>query len=122
MPTSRMPTTTSACSARLFADELTLDSARAALAGEKLGQRGVTDLLSISLSAHDYISHGNGPESQLTQDHLLHLDTMLGRFFRDLDKQLGRQRYTVVLTADHGSLTPPGPARSDGMPGACVTT
>lgn len=97
-----------------FADELTLDFARAALAGEKLGQRGVTDLLSISLSAHDYISHGNGPESQLTQDHLLHLDTMLGRFFRDLDKQLGRQRYTVVLTADHGFSDTPEWARSIG--------
>lgn len=97
-----------------FADELTLDFARAAIAGEHLGEDDVPDLLSISLSSHDYINHAFGPESRLSHDHFLHLDRYLQAFFKTLDERVGRDRYMVVLTADHGFMDTPEWARSQG--------
>jgi predicted AlkP superfamily pyrophosphatase or phosphodiesterase len=85
-----------------FGDALTLDFARALVRAEHLGQDGTSDLLTISLSAHDYISHAFGPESRLAHDHLLQVDRLLGAFFQDLDRWVGRGQWAVVLTADHG--------------------
>ena len=87
-----------------FLDELTFDFARAAVEGENLGKNlaGVTDLLGISLSAHDYVNHAFGPESKMSHDHLQRLDRMLARFFAYLDQRVGMENIVVVLTADHG--------------------
>lgn len=90
-----------------FSDELTLDFARAALAGESLGQDDVPDILSISLSGHDYVNHAYGAESRLSHDHLLHLDRALGAFFRHLDQKVGAGRYVALLSADHGFMPVP---------------
>lgn len=91
-----------------FLDELTLNFARAALQGEALGQSATrTDLLSISLSSHDYVNHAFGAESRISHDHMLHLDRYLQAFFADLDQHVGKDNYLAVLTADHGfSATP----------------
>ncbi len=97
-----------------FADELTLDFARAALSGEHLGEDSIPDLLSISLSSHDYVNHAFGPESRLSHDHFLHLDRYLQAFFKTLDERVGRDRYMVVLTADHGFMDTPEWAQSQG--------
>lgn len=90
-----------------FGDELTLAFARAAVTNEQLGQRGVTDILSVSLSSHDYINHAFGPESRLSHDHLLHLDRHLQAFFQFLDKTVGAGNYVLALTADHGFTDTP---------------
>lgn len=90
-----------------FGDELTLVFARAAVTNEKLGQRGVQDILSVSLSSHDYINHAFGPESRLSQDHTLHLDRHLQAFFQFLDKTVGAGNYVLALTADHGFTDTP---------------
>lgn len=99
-----------------FGDQLTLDFARAALSGEQLGQDRTPDILAISLSSHDYVSHAFGPESRLAQDHLLHLDRLLQGFFRDLDARVGKGRYAVMLTADHGFTDTPEWAKQQGRP------
>lgn len=93
-----------------FGDELTLYFARAAIAGEKLGEDDAPDILSVSLSSHDYVNHAYSAESRLSHDHVLHLDRALQSFFRDLDASLGAENYLVVLTADHGFM--PAPERS----------
>lgn len=98
-----------------FVDQLSLDFGRAALAGERLGQDEVTDVLSISLSGHDYVNHYWSAESRLSQDHLLHLDRQLQDFFRHLDQTVGRDHYLVLLTADHGFTTPPELSRMRGL-------
>ena len=87
-----------------YLDQLTLDFARAAVEGEQLGRNpaGVTDLLGISLSAHDYVNHAYGPESKMSHDHLQRLDRMLADFFNYLDQKVGMDNVLVVLTADHG--------------------
>lgn len=63
-----------------FADALSLDFARAALAGRQLGQDVAPDILSISLSGHDYVNHAYSAESRLSHDHVLQLDRLLERF------------------------------------------
>jgi predicted AlkP superfamily pyrophosphatase or phosphodiesterase len=90
-----------------FADQLTLEFARAAIAGEGLGQDNVPDILTISLSAHDYINHRFSAESRFSQDHLLQLDRLLQDFFRDLDATVGKDNYIAMLTADHGFMPAP---------------
>ena len=97
-----------------YGDELTLAFARAALVGEALGRDDSPDILSVSLSTHDYINHGYGPESRLSHDHLLQLDRLLERFFRDLDAMVGKDRYLAVLTADHGFMAAPEYSRAQG--------
>lgn len=97
-----------------FADELTLAFARAAVRNEKLGQRDVQDILSVSLSSHDYVNHAFGPESRLSHDHLLHLDRHLQAFFQFLDKEVGAGNYVLTLTADHGFTDTPEWAAAQG--------
>src|SRR6267143_1382651 len=83
-----------------YGDELTLEFARASIEGENLGRNpaGVPDLLGVSLSTHDYINHGFGPESRESQDHMLHLDRSLAGFFRYLDKRFGPGTYATQLS------------------------
>lgn len=97
-----------------YGDALSLEFARAAIAGEALGQDDVPDILSVSLSGHDYINHAYGPESRLSHDHLLQLDRLLETFFRDLDRVVGKDRYIAVLTADHGFMPAPEYSKSLG--------
>ncbi|MFG6457282.1 alkaline phosphatase family protein [Roseateles sp. BYS96W] len=97
-----------------FGDELTLAFARAAVTNEKLGRRGVQDILSVSLSSHDYVNHAFGPESRLSHDHLLHLDRHLQAFFRFLDQEVGAGNYVLALTADHGFTDTPEWAATQG--------
>ena len=98
-----------------FADQLTLDFARAAVAGEDLGRDNVPDILAISLSAHDYINHRFSAESRFSQDHLLQLDRMLQDFFHDLDTTVGKDNYIAVLTADHGFMPAPEYTAQQGL-------
>ena len=99
-----------------FGDALTLDFARAAIAGEQLGQRGSTDILSVSLSSHDYINHAYSAESRLSHDHFLQVDRQLQRFFADLDSSIGKGNYVAVLTADHGFMPAPDVSAAQGLP------
>ena len=103
-----------------FGDALTLDFARAALAGEQLGQDGAPDILSISLSGHDYVNHAFSAESRLSHDHVLHLDRLLQSFWQDLDTQVGKDQYVVVLTADHGFMPAVEHSASQGHAGGKV--
>ncbi|MDB5900283.1 MAG: alkaline phosphatase family protein [Ramlibacter sp.] len=97
-----------------FADALTLDFARAAIAGEALGQDDAPDILSISLSGHDYVNHQWSAESRLSHDHLLQLDRLLQSFFADLDRTVGRDNYVAVLSADHGFMPAPEVSKAQG--------
>lgn len=99
-----------------FADQLSLDFARAAIAGEQLGRDDATDILAVSLSGHDYVNHAFSAESRLSHDHFLHLDRMLADFFRDLDATVGRDNYVAMLTADHGFMQAVEVSLAQGLP------
>ena len=98
-----------------FVDAMALDFARAAIAGEHLGQNDAPDILAISLSGHDYVNHAFSAESRLSHDHLLQLDRLLQAFFIDLDARIGKDNYLVVLTADHGFMPAPEYSASRGL-------
>jgi len=85
-----------------FGHELTTQFAKDAVVNEKLGQRGVTDILTISYSSLDYCGHIFGPMSQEVQDIVVRLDRQLDDFFEFLDQQVGLENCLIVLTADHG--------------------
>jgi hypothetical protein len=97
-----------------FGDALALDFARAAIAGESLGRDDAPDILSVSLSGHDYINHAYSAESRLSHDHLLQLDRLFEAFFRDLDASVGAGHYVAVLTSDHGFMPSPEHSQSLG--------
>lgn len=86
-----------------FTDPFITNLALYLLDKQKLGQRpGTTDMLAISLSALDTIGHRYGPQSHEVQDVLLRLDKVIGNFLRALDKQIGRDKYVLAFSADHG--------------------
>ena len=105
-----------------FADALSLDFARAAIAGEGLGRDDSTDILSISLSGHDYVNHAWSAESRLSHDHFLQLDRLLEAFFRDLDATVGKGNYVAVLTADHGFMPAPEMSAARGEPAGRINS
>ena len=84
-------------------DELVLEVARAAIAGEHLGADDKPDLLAISLSSHDVIGHAWGQESWEMWDEELRLDQELGQLLAALDQQVGPGRWAMIVTADHGA-------------------
>lgn len=81
-------------------DPLTLEAARELVAYHKLGRRGQTDLLAISLSATDFIGHGYGTQGPEMCDQMHRLDALLGEFLDFLDGT--GARVLLVLTGDHG--------------------
>ena len=86
-----------------YGNTLTLDFAKAAVAGEHLGTGNQTDFLAVSLSSTDLVGHQFGPNSIEVEDTYLRLDRELGDFFAYLDKTVGKGNYLVFLTADHGA-------------------
>jgi predicted AlkP superfamily pyrophosphatase or phosphodiesterase len=89
-------------------DELTLSFAKALIDGEKLGQRGNTDYLSISFSSTDYVGHLFGPSSLESEDNLLRLDRTLAELLKFVDQKVGLANTVIVLSADHGAAEIPG--------------
>jgi hypothetical protein len=100
-----------------YADALSLDFARAAIKGEQLGADDAPDILSVSLSGHDYVNHAYSAESRLSHDHTLQLDQLFQAFFRDLDATVGKDNYVAILTADHGFMPAPEYSESKGWGG-----
>jgi predicted AlkP superfamily pyrophosphatase or phosphodiesterase len=95
----------------------TVDMAKAAVEGEQLGQRGVTDFLAVSFSSPDYIGHAFGPNSIEVEDTYLRLDRDLSGFFRYLDTKIGKGQYLVFLTADHAVAHVPAFMKENKLPG-----
>jgi predicted AlkP superfamily pyrophosphatase or phosphodiesterase len=89
-------------------DDITLSFAEALIDGEKLGQSGNTDYLSISFSSTDYVGHFFGPSSLESEDNLLRLDRTLAELFKFVDQKVGLANTVIVLSADHGAPEIPG--------------
>jgi hypothetical protein len=91
-----------------FANDLLVQAAKAAIAGEGLGKDDVPDLLSVSFSATDLIYHRFGPYSWEMQDALIRLDRQLVELVSAAEKAAGgRQNLLVVVSADHGGAALP---------------
>lgn len=81
-----------------------------------LGKDDVTDMLSVSFSATDYVGHAYGTEGVEMCIQLAQLDATLGKLFAALD-QRGID-YAAVLTADHGGIDAPERLQLNGFPSA----
>lgn len=97
-----------------FSDDALGDIAASAIRAFKLGQRGSVDFLGVSFSSTDFVGHAFGPESHELQDTLARLDRTIGRLLATLDREVGRNRYVLALSADHGVVTVPEAAKAAG--------
>lgn len=68
----------------------------------QLGRRNATDFLGIGFSASDSVGHPFGPASRELEDTVARQDDVLGDLIKHLDATLGRDRYVLALSADHG--------------------
>lgn len=102
------------------ANSYELDFAKALITNEKLGQNGVTDLITISLSANDIQGHQFGPDSDSEQQMILSLDKDFDSFFGWLDQSVGLKNVWIALTADHGVAPVAGEAAKLGIHGYAV--
>lgn len=87
----------------------------------RLGRRGATDVLAVSFSSPDLIGHQFGPLSQEIRDTYARLDRALGELLDRLDTSVGRGRYVVALTADHGVQEIPEQLTRRGSSGGRLT-
>ncbi len=97
-------------------DGATLALAASLIEEMQLGRGSSTDIISIGLSATDFVGHRYGTEGAEMCLQLFSLDRDLGDFFRLLDGK--GVDYLVVLTADHGGQDIPERKRLAGVPGA----
>ncbi len=100
-----------------YANNMLLELAKTAITAEQLGKRGVTDFLALSFSSPDYVGHAFGPNSWEILDTYVRLDETLGKLFDYLDRTVGRDQYTVFLTADHAGAHIAGFMQKNHLPG-----
>ena len=81
----------------------------------QLGGGPGIDFLSVSFSSVDYVGHAFGPRSWEVQDELARLDRDLAEFFTHLDKTVGRGKYVVAFSSDHGVAPVPEDLRKTGI-------
>jgi predicted AlkP superfamily pyrophosphatase or phosphodiesterase len=95
-------------------DAATADMAIRLLDELPLGKDDVTDVLSVSFSATDYVGHAYGHEGVEMCIQMDQLDRTVGTLLDALDAR--GIDYLVVLTADHGGLDAPERLREQGVP------
>jgi predicted AlkP superfamily pyrophosphatase or phosphodiesterase len=103
-----------------WGNELIEKFAEHAIEGEKLGQRGVTDLLTISFSSNDYVGHRVGPDAPEVRDMAIRTDRLLARLFQFIERNTGMTNTLVVLSADHGVAPTPAQDAAVKMPGGYI--
>lgn len=103
-----------------FADAYLARMAAHLVTAKRLGQDESVDLLGVSFSSLDYVGHAFGPDSHEAQDVMLRLDEAVGELFDVLDARVGRDRYVVALSADHGVAPIPEARTGAGQDGGRV--
>jgi alkaline phosphatase len=97
-------------------DRATTDIAIGLIQDLQLGKTDAPDVISIGLSATDYVGHTFGTEGAEMCAQLLGVDDDVGRILAALDAT--REPYIVVLTADHGGHDVPERIKVHGVPDA----
>jgi predicted AlkP superfamily pyrophosphatase or phosphodiesterase len=104
-----------------FGNELLLEFGSQTLTRERMGQRGPTDLMSVSFSSNDSVGHTYGPDSPQVRDLAIRTDRVIGQLLDRVDKLVGLQHTLVALTADHGVAPVPETLTARSMPGGRMT-
>ena len=98
-----------------FGNDFLLELVKAAVVAEQLGQDEIPDLLTISFSSNDIIGHTWGPDSQEVLDVTLRSDRQLADLLKFLDDTVGKGKYLLCLTADHGICPLPEVSAARGL-------
>ncbi len=85
-----------------FSNDLLVSFAQQAIVNEQLGQDDDTDVLTVSLSANDYVGHRYGPYSQEVMDVSLRVDRQIGTLLDFVQTRVGLANTLIAFTADHG--------------------
>ncbi len=104
-----------------FGNQMLVDFTTAAITEERLGQRGIIDLLSVSFSSNDSVGHTYGPDSPQVRDIAIRTDRAIGQLLDRVDKMVGLQHTIIALTADHGVAPVPESAAKLSLPGGRLT-
>jgi predicted AlkP superfamily pyrophosphatase or phosphodiesterase len=99
-----------------YGNLITKDFALECIKNEQLGKDDITDLVCISFSSTDIVAHSYGPRSVEIEDIYLRLDKDLEVLLNALDKEVGKNNYTVFLTADHGGADVPNHLKDNKIP------
>lgn len=97
-----------------YGNDLLFEFAKECITAEQLGQDDVPDLLNVSFSSNDLIGHAWGPDSQEVLDVTLRSDALMADFLTFLDEKVGKGKYVVLVTADHGICPIPEGAAAQG--------
>lgn len=97
-------------------DNATADLALRLVDELDLGKGPATDVLSVSLSANDYVGHTFGTEGLEMCIQMAELDKTIGRILARLDDR--KIDYVVALSADHGGFDAPERLVQQALPGA----
>ena len=99
-----------------FGNSLVTDFSLQAVESENLGKDHTTDFLLIDYSSTDYVGHQFGANSKEVQDTYIRLDKEIERLLDYLDKHIGKDQYTLFLSADHGVTNVPGFLKDNKIP------
>jgi predicted AlkP superfamily pyrophosphatase or phosphodiesterase len=87
------------------------DAVVAMIENEPVGTDEVPDLVFVNLKVIDFVGHAYGPDSPEMEATLAEQDRQLGRIVQALEKKAGRDRFLIVVTADHGMPSEPASPR-----------
>jgi len=105
-----------------FGNDLLLSLAKRAIDAERLGTHETPDMLCLSFSSNDAVGHAWGPDSQEVFDVTLRSDLIVKELLSCLDAKVGKGRYLLALSADHGICPIPEVARARGIDAGRVST
>jgi predicted AlkP superfamily pyrophosphatase or phosphodiesterase len=106
-----------------LADAALTGLAKAALDQLQLGKDASRrDVLAVSYSVLDHVGHAFGPRSHEVQDVLARLDVTIGDLIDHLDRTVGRERYVLAFTGDHGVSPIPEQMSTFGIDAGRVVT
>ncbi|HKR23526.1 MAG TPA: alkaline phosphatase family protein [Pyrinomonadaceae bacterium] len=103
-----------------FSNDLLVSFAQEAIVNEQLGADDDTDVLTVSLSANDYVGHRYGPYSQEVMDVTLRTDRQIATLLDFVQSRVGLANTLIAFTADHGVAPIPEHSAAIGLDGARV--
>lgn len=95
---------------------ITFKMAEAAIENEQLGNGNTTDMLCVSVSPTDIISHTYGTRRPEVKAAYMQLDKEIATFLKTLDQKVGRGNYLLFLSADHGGAHNPNEMKAQRIP------
>lgn len=105
-----------------FSNDLLISFAQQTIVNEQLGQDDDTDVLTVSLSANDYVGHRYGPYSQEVMDMTVRTDRQIATLLDFVQSNVGLANTLIALTADHGVAPVPEQAAALGLAGERIKT